>query len=141
MKFFHLALCPWKIWPLSTEWVKEKANRVLPREHSGHSKHPLPKTQERNLHMDNPRWSILKSDGFYSLQPKTAGKRRFGCIEKLFSSVQLLSRVWLFVTPWITARQASLSITNSRSSPRLTSVKKLYTVSKNKTRSWMWLKS
>ena len=34
-----------------------------------------------------------------------------------FSSVQLLSRVWLFVTPWITARQASLSITNSWSSP------------------------
>ena len=34
-----------------------------------------------------------------------------------FSSVQLLSRVWLFVTPWITARQGSLSITNSRSSP------------------------
>ena len=31
-----------------------------------------------------------------------------------FSSVQLLSRVRLFVTPWITARQASLSITNSR---------------------------
>ena len=30
-------------------------------------------------------------------------------------SVQLLSRVWLFATPWITARQASLSITNSRS--------------------------
>ena len=32
-----------------------------------------------------------------------------------FSSVQPLSRVWLFVTPWIAARQASLSITNSRS--------------------------
>ena len=30
-----------------------------------------------------------------------------------FSSVQLLSRVQLFATPWITARQASLSITNS----------------------------
>ena len=30
-----------------------------------------------------------------------------------FSSVQALSRVWLFVTPWIAARQASLSITNS----------------------------
>ena len=29
------------------------------------------------------------------------------------SSVQSLSRVWLFVTPWITARQVSLSITNS----------------------------
>ena len=39
------------------------------------------------------------------------------------SSVQSLSRVWLFVTPWITARQASLSITNSRSSLRLTSIK------------------
>ena len=39
-----------------------------------------------------------------------------------FSSVQLLSRVQLFVTPWITAHQASLSITNSRSSLRLTSV-------------------
>ena len=37
-------------------------------------------------------------------------------------SVQSLSRVWLFVTPWITARQASLSITNSRSSLRLTSI-------------------
>ena len=33
-----------------------------------------------------------------------------------FSSVQLLSRVRRFATPWITARQASLSITNSRSS-------------------------
>ena len=32
-----------------------------------------------------------------------------------FSSVQLLSRVQLFATPWIAARQASLSITNSQS--------------------------
>ena len=39
-----------------------------------------------------------------------------------FSSVQLLCRVWLFETPWIAARQASLSITNSRSSPKLTSI-------------------
>ena len=35
---------------------------------------------------------------------------------------QSLSRVQLFATPWIAARQASLSITNSRSSPRLTSI-------------------
>ena len=34
---------------------------------------------------------------------------------KQFSSVQSFSHVWLFATPWITARQASLSITNSRS--------------------------
>ena len=36
--------------------------------------------------------------------------------------VQLLSRVQLFVTLWTAARQASLSITNSRSSPKLTSM-------------------
>ena len=39
-----------------------------------------------------------------------------------FSSVQSLSHVRLFVTPWIAAHQASLSITNSRSSPRLMSI-------------------
>ena len=40
-------------------------------------------------------------------------------VKCLVSSVQLLSHVWLFVTPWIAALQASLSITNSRSSLRL----------------------
>ena len=39
-----------------------------------------------------------------------------------FSSVQSLRRVWLFVTPWVTARQASLSITNSWSSPKPMSI-------------------
>ena len=39
-----------------------------------------------------------------------------------FSSVQSLSRVRLFATPWIAARQASLSITNPQSSLRLTSI-------------------
>ena len=39
-----------------------------------------------------------------------------------FSSVQSLSHVRLFVTPWITAHQASLSITNSWSSLKLTSI-------------------
>ena len=39
-----------------------------------------------------------------------------------FSSFQSLSRVWLFATPWIAACQASLSITNSRRSLRLTSI-------------------
>ena len=36
--------------------------RVLPRERTGHSKHPLPTTQEKTLHMDITRWSLLKSD-------------------------------------------------------------------------------
>ena len=39
-----------------------------------------------------------------------------------FRSSQALSRVWLFATPWTAARQASLSITNSRSSLKLTSI-------------------
>ena len=38
-----------QIWPWSTEWSRAKANRVLPREHTGHSKHPLPTTQENTL--------------------------------------------------------------------------------------------
>ena len=42
-----------------------------------------------------------------------------------FSSVQSLSCVRLFVTPWIAARQASLSITNSQSSLRLTSIESM----------------
>ena len=39
-----------------------------------------------------------------------------------FSSVQLLSRVWFFATPWAAARQASLSITNSKSLLKLMSI-------------------
>ena len=39
---------------------------VLPRECTGHSKHPLPTTQEETLHMDITRWSILKSGQLYS---------------------------------------------------------------------------
>ena len=38
------------------------------------------------------------------------------------NSVQSLSHVWLFATPWTAARQASLSITNSRSLPKLMSI-------------------
>ena len=42
--------------------------------------------------------------------------------EVQFSSVQVLSRLWLFVTPWIAACQPSLSITNSQSSLKLMSI-------------------
>ena len=79
-----------QIWPWSTKWSRVKTNRVLPREHPGHSKHPLPAMQEMTLHMDITTWSIPKSNGLYSLQPK---------------------------------------------------MEKLYTVSKNKTWSWLWLRS
>ena len=49
--------------------------------------------------------------------------RRYGEFSSYkFSSVQSISRVQLFATPWVAARQASLSITSSRSSLRLTSI-------------------
>ena len=79
-----------QIWAWSTQWSRAKANRILPRECTGHCKHPLPTTKEKTLHMDITRWSTLKSDCLHALQPKMG---------------------------------------------------KLYTVSKNKTRSWLWLRS
>ena len=55
----------------------------LSRKHAGNSKHPLPTTQEMTLLIDINRWSIPKSDGLYSLQPKmeklhTVGKNKTG---------------------------------------------------------------
>ena len=50
-----------QIWPWSMEWSRAKANRVLPREHTGHCKHPLPTTQEKTLHVDITRWPTPKS--------------------------------------------------------------------------------
>ena len=50
------------------------------------------------------------------------GSCSHGRVHAQFSSLQSLSRVWLFATPWIAACQASLSITNTRSSLRLASI-------------------
>ena len=50
-----------QIWPWSKKWSRTKANSVLPREHTGHSKHPLPTTQEKTLHLEITRWSISTS--------------------------------------------------------------------------------
>ena len=36
--------------------------KFLPRERTGHSKHPLPTTEKKTLHMDITRWSTPKSD-------------------------------------------------------------------------------
>ena len=56
------------------------------------------------------------------LRPQKKTIKRIMILKFIISSVQSLSRVWLFVTPWLTARQASLSITNSWSLPKLTSI-------------------
>ena len=50
-----------QIWPWSTEWSRAKANRVLPRERTGHSKHPLPK-HKRQL------YTGMSPDGQYQNQ-------------------------------------------------------------------------
>ena len=52
-------------------------------------------------------------------------KFSWGLYIYLISSVQLLSRVQLFVTPWTAARQASLSITNSQSLLKLMSIESM----------------
>ena len=75
-----------QIWPWNVQWSRAKANRVLPREHTGHSKQPLSTTQEKILHMNITRWSILKSDWLYSLQPK---------MEKLYTVKENKTRSWL----------------------------------------------
>ena len=77
-----------QMWPWSTEWSRAKSNRVLPREHTGHNKHSLSTTQEKTLHMDITRWSTLKSDSLYPLQPK---------MEKLYigRKNKTGSRLWL----------------------------------------------
>ena len=58
---------------------------------------------------------------FMTRAPNLVYKER--CIWGQIRSDQPLSRFWLFATPWIAARQASLSITNSRRSLRLTPIK------------------
>ena len=80
-----------QIWPWNTEWSREKANRVLPRKRTGHSKHPLPTTQEKTLHMDITRWSTPKSDWLYSLQPE---------MEKLYTVKKNKTRSWLWLRSW-----------------------------------------
>ena len=70
--------------------------------------------------------TLMYSRFCWSFQVETKdGIISYACMcDKLlqFSSVQSLSRVQLFETPWIAARQASLSITNSQSSLRLMSI-------------------
>ena len=49
-------------------------------------------------------------------------KHKYKHVPWNFSSIQSLSRVWLFASPWTAARQASLSITNCQSLPKLMSI-------------------
>ena len=90
------------IWPCSTEQQsRQKANRVLPRECTGHSKRTLPKTQEKTLHMDVTRWSILKSSWLYFLQTK---------MENLYTVSKNKTRSWLWFRSWTPCCQIRLKL-------------------------------
>ena len=66
------------------------------------------------LKENNPFHNCLNNEILNNKIPKEVNNQ--------FSSVQSLSRVQLFATPWITAHQATLSITNSWSLPKLMSI-------------------
>ena len=84
-----------KSWPkallLGYKWGRAKANRVSPREHTDHSKHHLPTTQETTLHMDITRWSTPKSDWSHSLHLK---------MEKLYRVSKNKTGSWLWLRSW-----------------------------------------
>ena len=94
-----------QIWPWSTEWSRVKVNKVLPRESTGHSKHPLSTTQEKTLHMDITRWSTPKSDWLYSLQPK---------MEELYQLSKNKTGCWLWLRSWTPYCQIQTEIEESR---------------------------
>ena len=59
-------------------------------------------------------WIIYLNKHYYGVDNSSYSLKSITYYSPIqFSSVQSLSRVWLFVTPWITPRRASLSITNS----------------------------
>ena len=66
--------------------------------------------------------SFPASGSFPMSQLFASGSQSVGASASVNQSVQLLSRIQLFATPWNTARQASLSITNSRSLLELMSI-------------------
>ena len=67
-------------------------------------------------------WTCTSEKFLHTFDPKSGNSVQF-------SSVLSLSCVWLFVTPWTAARQASLSITNSRSLLKLMSIELVMTSS------------
>ena len=69
------------------------------------SKHPLPTTQEKTVHMDITRWSISQSDCLYSLQPKK---------EKLYTVSKNKTGSWLWLRSWTPYCQIQTEIEESR---------------------------
>ena len=85
------------------------------------------KWKHRNILEDAVTWSdpwrMCKTSTSRQRELLNAGAHSWEL--NVHSSVQSLSRVWLFATPWSTARQASLSNTNSQSPPKPMSIESL----------------
>ena len=173
-------------WPWSIEWSRAKANRVLPRECTGHSKHPLPTTQEMTLHMTSPNgqyWNqidyILCSQRWRSSIQSAKASLGADCsldhdllIAKFgqkWKKVEKTTRPFTYdlnqipydYTVEVKNRFKGLDLIECQKNygwrlmtlyrrqwPRPdwlyslhTKVEKLYTLSKNKTGSWLWLGS
>ena len=94
-----------QIWPWNVEWRRAKTIRGFPRKCTGHSKHPLPTTREKTLHMDITTWSTPKSDWLYSLQSK---------MEKLYTVNKNKTRSWLRLRSWTPYYQIQTQIEESR---------------------------
>ena len=87
-------------------WYESKRNTILQTTFQRSKDQDCNRSKLRTLKPLFPQWKTV----------------HFGELSIQFSSVQSLSRVWLFATPWIAARQASLSITNSWSLLKLMSI-------------------
>ena len=87
--------------------------------HQGLQPLPCSQNKERRIIQMKEFWLLIRCQKILIKTDITGGEVEASI---RFSSVQSLSHVWLFATPWIAALQASLSITNARSSLRLTSI-------------------
>ena len=83
---------------------------------ASHGKHTWNCIAAYFWHDSSLKLIVLSQDNYYTFLVR----RGWRLCSFAFSSVQLLS--WLFATPWTTARQASLSVTNSRSLLKLMSM-------------------
>ena len=90
--------------------------------------HGVAKSRTRLSNWIELNWTQVESHTTFLnsdiIQSEVSQKKKIP-IQYQFSSVQLLSRVRLFATPWIAAHQAFLFITISRSSLRLTSIESM----------------
>ena len=136
-----------QIWPWNMEWSRAKTNRVWPRKCTGHSKHPLPTKREDSTHghhqMVNTKIRLIiffaTKDGealcFQQNQDRelTLPRKCTGYSKHPLPTTHEKT-LYIDITRWSTPKSDWLYSLQPK-------MEKLYTVNKNKTRSWLWLRS